>query len=39
MGTYALLLVAPAIEVAATTALTASNGMSRRVPGIIVVVG
>ena len=39
MGTYALLIVAIAIEVAATTALKASNGMSRLVPAIIVVVG
>jgi multidrug transporter EmrE-like cation transporter len=39
MGTYGLLLVAIAIEVVATTALKASNGMTRLVPSVIVVVG
>jgi multidrug transporter EmrE-like cation transporter len=39
MGTYALLLIAIAIEVVATTALKASHGMSRLVPSVIVIVG
>ena len=39
MGTYALLLVAIAIEVVATTALKASDGMSKLVPSVIVIVG
>jgi len=39
MGTYALLLVAIAIEVVATTALKASDGMSKLVPSVVVVVG
>jgi small multidrug resistance pump len=39
MGTYGLLLVAIAIEVVATTALKASDGMSKLVPSVIVVVG
>jgi multidrug transporter EmrE-like cation transporter len=39
MGTYGLLLVAIVTEVAATTALKASHGMTRLVPSVIVVVG
>ena len=39
MGTYGLLLVAIAIEVVATTALKASDGMSKLVPSVIVIVG
>jgi multidrug transporter EmrE-like cation transporter len=39
MGTYALLLVAIAIEVVATTALKASDGMTKLIPSVIVVVG
>jgi small multidrug resistance pump len=39
MGTYALLLAAIAIEVVATTALKASDGMSKLVPSVIVIVG
>ena len=39
MGTYALLLVAIAIEVVATTALKASDGMSKMIPSVIVIVG
>jgi multidrug transporter EmrE-like cation transporter len=39
MGTYALLLVAIAIEVVATTALKASDGMSKLIPSVIVIVG
>jgi multidrug transporter EmrE-like cation transporter len=39
MGMYALLLIAIAVEVVATTALKASHGMSRLVPSVIVIVG
>ena len=39
MGTYGLLLAAIAIEVVATTALKASDGMSKLVPSVIVIVG
>ena len=39
MGTYALLLVAIAIEVVATTALKASDGMSKLIPSVIVIIG
>jgi len=39
MGMYALLLVAIAIEVVATTALKASDGMTKLIPSVIVVVG
>ena len=39
MGTYGLLLVAIAIEVVATTALKASDGMSKLTPSVIVIVG
>ena len=39
MGTYALLLAAIAIEVVATTALKASDGMTKLIPSVIVVVG
>jgi multidrug transporter EmrE-like cation transporter len=39
MGTYVLLLAAIAIEVVATTALKASDGMSKLIPSLIVIVG
>jgi small multidrug resistance pump len=39
MGMYALLLVAIAIEVVATTALKASDGMSKLIPSVIVIIG
>ena len=39
MGTYGLLLAAIAIEVVATTAHKASDGMSKLIPSVIVIVG
>ena len=39
MGTYALLVLAIAIEVGATVALKASHGMTRLIPAAIVVTG